>query len=108
MHEQQEVPSIVIFGDDTWLPAREVPEQIAAANAVGDGRPGQTHEEAAAEYYAHFMPGIEPRRHTVLMTLDDAIEHARSVAATRCDSCGVEHLQLAAWLQELKRYRDGD
>ena len=45
------------------------------------------------------------------MTLDEAIAHAREAGekmAARCEtrSCGLEHLQLAAWLEELRRYRE--
>lgn len=39
------------------------------------------------------------------MTLEQAIEHAIEVASeAECDKCRAEHLQLAAWLQELQRY----
>lgn len=36
------------------------------------------------------------------MTLEQAIEHA---IEAKCDKCRAEHLQLAAWLQELQKYR---
>lgn len=38
------------------------------------------------------------------MTLDEAIEHAQSVAET-CDNtdCGENHRQLAAWLKDYKK-----
>ena len=44
------------------------------------------------------------------MTLDEAIAHAKDVGAKmilQCDThlCGEEHLQLAKWLEELKKYR---
>lgn len=41
------------------------------------------------------------------MTLDKAIQHALDIAAsdTTCTECRKEHEQLAAWLQELKKYR---
>lgn len=46
------------------------------------------------------------------MTLDEAIDHARTVGESlicrsdqRCQ-CGREHLELATWLEELKRYRE--
>lgn len=54
------------------------------------------------------------------MTLDEAIEHAREVAeenreealnaffppyADECESCAIEHEQLADWLEELKEYK---
>lgn len=47
------------------------------------------------------------------MTLDEAIEHAREVGEKmqkNCDtkSCGDEHLQLAAWLEELRQRRQKD
>ena len=40
------------------------------------------------------------------MTLDEAIAHAKEVAASKCDECGKEHQQLAEWLQELKVQTD--
>ena len=55
------------------------------------------------------------------MTLDEAIEHAREVAeenryealnaffppyADECESCAIEHEQLADWLEELKNRRE--
>ena len=49
---------------------------------------------------------------TALMSLDEAIEHADEVAynnlysLTGCDACGEEHLQLAHWLRELKKYKE--
>ena|GEM_PF-816819 len=41
------------------------------------------------------------------MTLEEAIDHALKVAgeADTCSRCKSEHLQIAAWLQELQRYR---
>lgn len=39
-----------------------------------------------------------------LMSLEEAIEHCENIDA--CDSCKAEHLQLAEWLKELKRYRE--
>ena len=44
------------------------------------------------------------------MTLDEAIVHARETAFSmkmKCDTrqCGLEHLQLAKWLEELKSLR---
>lgn len=43
------------------------------------------------------------------MTLDEAIKHANDVAFLQdlqgCKECAAEHLQLALWLEELKRYR---
>ena len=44
------------------------------------------------------------------MTLDDAIAHARVqglrlVRDCKTGACGLEHLQLARWLEELKAYR---
>ena len=38
------------------------------------------------------------------MTLDEAIEHCEEKAKC-CDSCGLEHKQLAEWLRELKVFR---
>ena len=47
-----------------------------------------------------------------LMSLDDAISHcydvAENVYADTCDACLVEHLQLAAWLEELRQRREDD
>lgn len=40
------------------------------------------------------------------MTLPEAIKHAREVAG-KCDNkaCGMQHKQLAEWLEELVRLR---
>lgn len=45
-----------------------------------------------------------------LMSLDDAISHCYDVAenADTCEACRVEHLQLAAWLEELRQRREDD
>ena len=45
-----------------------------------------------------------------MMTLDEAIEHAKDVGfKMACNSktceCGKEHLQLAKWLEELRELR---
>ena len=40
-----------------------------------------------------------------MMTLDEAIEHARQ-RAEDCTECGKEHKQLAEWLEELKHNRE--
>lgn len=40
------------------------------------------------------------------MTLEQAIAHAQEVAASKCDECGKEHAQLAAWLTKLQGYED--
>lgn len=40
------------------------------------------------------------------MTLEQAILHAKEVAASKCDECGKEHAQLAMWLQKLADYED--
>ena len=40
------------------------------------------------------------------MTLNEAINHAKEVAASKCDECGKEHQQLAEWLQKLADYED--
>lgn len=47
-----------------------------------------------------------------MMTLEEAIEHARDVGlkmSCKCEmrECGKEHIQLAKWLEELKMYREG-
>ena len=39
-----------------------------------------------------------------VMSLDEAIKHCREIGK-QCDDCGREHLQLAEWLTELKKYR---
>lgn len=39
------------------------------------------------------------------MELEEAIVHAKEVAASKCDECGKEHAQLAEWLQELVNLR---
>lgn len=36
------------------------------------------------------------------MTIDEAINHCKEVAKSKCDPCGAEHEQLAEWLIELK------
>lgn len=37
------------------------------------------------------------------MNLEEAINHAKEVSSTLCDSsCGLEHLKLATWLEELQ------
>lgn len=41
-----------------------------------------------------------------LLSLDEAIKHCYDVAKRKCNDCGEEHLQLAAWLEELKELRD--
>ena len=47
-----------------------------------------------------------------LMSFDDAILHcydaAENADADTCDACLVEHLQLAAWLEELRQRREDD
>jgi hypothetical protein len=44
-----------------------------------------------------------------MMTLDDAIQHAKEVAS-QCSNqeCSLEHMQLAKWLEELKQRRERD
>lgn len=39
------------------------------------------------------------------MKLEEAINHCKEVAKSKCDSCGAEHEQLAEWLIELKERR---
>ena len=40
------------------------------------------------------------------MTLDEAIIHAKEVAEKHgCTACGLDHAQLAAWLEELQDRR---
>lgn len=41
-----------------------------------------------------------------MMTLDEAIQHAKEVSA-QCTNqeCSLEHMQLAKWLEELKQRR---
>lgn len=41
------------------------------------------------------------------MTLEKAIEHCKSVAC-EASKCGMEHMQLAEWLEELKQRRAQD
>lgn len=39
-----------------------------------------------------------------ILSLDEAIEHCDYIADEhKCDKCGEQHAQLAAWLRELKR-----
>lgn len=42
------------------------------------------------------------------MTLDEAIIHSKELAENQsiCKDCREEHKQLAAWLEELKQYRE--
>ena len=42
------------------------------------------------------------------MNLDEAIAHAKKVSEKQnvCDKCREAHKQLAAWLEELKQYRE--
>lgn len=41
------------------------------------------------------------------MTLSEAIEHCHDIAKKLgCCECAEEHLQLAAWLEELKQFRE--
>ena len=40
------------------------------------------------------------------MTLDEAIKHAEEKAKLGCSECAKEHRELAAWLKELKWYRE--
>ena len=40
------------------------------------------------------------------MKLEEAINHCKEVAKSKCDSCGAEHEQLAEWLIELKERRE--
>ena len=47
------------------------------------------------------------------MTLDETIKHVERVGndlITKCETkqCGLEHLQLAQWLKELKRYKENE
>lgn len=41
-----------------------------------------------------------------MMTLDEAILHCEARAKADCSECAKEHLQLAEWLEQLKRYKD--
>lgn len=41
-----------------------------------------------------------------MMTLDEAIAHAKEVADHKCDECGKEHVKLAEWLTELQGFKD--
>ena len=40
------------------------------------------------------------------MTLDEAIRHAEEKAESLCGECASNHRKLAAWLKELKWYRE--
>ena len=43
------------------------------------------------------------------MTLDEAIAHAWEVADRQgCTECGIAHMQLAGWLEELKARREAE
>lgn len=41
-----------------------------------------------------------------MVTLHEAIEHAREVSRRGCTECHKEHGQLADWLEELERRRE--
>lgn len=41
------------------------------------------------------------------MTLEEAIDHAETVANATCNECAAEHRQLAVWLKELRDLRAG-
>ena len=43
-----------------------------------------------------------------MMTLDEAISHARDVANSGCSECNREHGQLSEWLTELKQRREAE
>lgn len=45
-----------------------------------------------------------------MMTLEEAINHAREVSESQyaCEECQQEHKQLAEWLEELKQLREKD
>ena len=44
------------------------------------------------------------------MTIDEAIKHANHIAVLQdlqgCKECAADHLELALWLEELKRHRE--
>lgn len=43
---------------------------------------------------------------SIMMTLDEAIQHAKEVASQCSDKeCSMEYIQLAGWLEELKQRR---
>lgn len=57
------------------------------------------------------MTGKEKLDKTVELTLDKAIRHVKEASMRMCSrkdtcNCGIEHLQLAKWLEELKLYRN--
>lgn len=52
------------------------------------------------DYYLESKP-----KQSEPMTLNEAIQHCKDVAASKCDECGKEHQQLAEWLQELVNLR---
>lgn len=44
---------------------------------------------------------------TNMMTLDEAIKHCIEVSENcQNEQCGLEHKQLANWLEELRQYRE--
>ena len=51
-------------------------------------------------------PGCHKETYVIMMTLDEAIQHAKEVSA-QCTNqeCSLEHMQLAKWLEELKQRR---
>jgi hypothetical protein len=62
-----------------------------------------------------FTGAVQGRKRGGRMTLDEAIKHCEDVAAkcfversarNHSGKCGFEHLELAAWLRELKAYKE--
>ncbi len=41
-----------------------------------------------------------------MMTINEAICHCQDRAEADCSECAKEHLQLAEWLKELKKYQE--
>lgn len=49
---------------------------------------------------------LQQINYNIMMTLDEAIQHANEVATICTDKeCSLDHKQLALWLEELKQRR---
>ena len=91
-------------------------ESIAdRVRAVGERMEGAQHHADAFKYLCERGPRVfgvdcaKPEKRWGQMTLDEAIEHADEVRKRLGDSpCGMDHLQLAEWLRDLRRYQNGD
>lgn len=57
--------------------------------------------------YWDVMKMMETDEEGKMMTIDEAIKHAKEIAGnSECIECAEEHEQLASWLEELKELRE--